>query len=387
MRSKWIGGALTGALWIAGATVSHAALEICNDTENLQSVAIGFKGDTDWMSQGWWNIEPGDCATVVGGDLTRRYYYYFADSGVEPFEGQEFFFCVENEIFDIVGDIDCEGRGYETVSMREIDTGETARDFTLTLVDGGGKPTGGGKDESPGEGEVFGGGGGSGGAPDGTPITGVTQDTTIVPPDEQPINVSTADLVTEIPAGTHGKGFETNALFQGCELEAGREYCSFHAGDWKMRVFYRGPTPEALMYALEDLSVNMPVLLKGDMVETEGNVAAIVVRGVLPAPGQDTHSVLRATMQGDWIDEGDQRWEMTVLGSELYFRQDGAFSAHRFFRIAQECDGSDGEGPVLVQINSENNRRTCYVIDRADAGVLQITDIRRGRTTVYRRLR
>lgn len=141
------------------------------------------------------------------------------------------------------------------------------------------------------------------------------------------------------------------------------------------------------MYALEDLSVNMPVLLKGDMVETEGNVAAIVVRGVLPAPGQDTHSVLRATMQGDWIDEGDQRWEMTVLGSELYFRQDGAFSAHRFFRIAQECDGSDGEGPVLVQINSENNRRTCYVIDRADAGVLQITDIRRGRTTVYRRLR
>lgn len=381
-------GALIGALWLGLSTeAAEASLEICNDTQHLQSISIGFKGDNDWMSQGWWNIEPGDCAIVVGGDLTRRYYYYFADSEAGNFQGQDFLFCVENEIFDIEGDTNCEGRGYETVSMREIDTGETARDFTLTLVDDGGRPTGGGKVKTPGEGDTSGGGGGSGGKPDGTPMTEVVQDTTIVPPEDVPMTISMEDLVTDIPAGLHGKGFETKALFQGCELENGREYCSFHAGDWKMRVFYRGPTPETLMYALEEMTINMPVTLKGDMVETQGNVAAIVVRGVVPKPGDDPDSRLRATMQGDWVDQGDGRWEMTVLGSELYFRQDGDFSAHRFFRISKECDGSNGQGPVLVQINSENNRRTCYLIDKAELGVLELTDVRRGRTTVYLRRR
>lgn len=388
---------LGGALWLGLAAGAQAGLEVCNDTDLVQSVAIGFKGDTDWTSEGWWNIDPGDCAVVVGGDLTRRYYYYYAESDAADFEGQNYLFCGTREVFSIVGDTDCEGRGYEALSMREIDTGETARDFTLTLVDDGGTPSGGDKIapklEDGGLPETTSGttegpetGIGPGGPAGGAPVNEAVQDTTIVPADEVPMTVSADDLMTDIPPGNHGKGFETEALFQGCELQGGREFCSFHAGDWKMRVFYRGPTPEPLMYALEDLSVNMPVLLKGDMVETSGNVAAIVVRGVVPKPGGDANARLRALMQGDWIDGSDRRWEMTVHGSEIFYRQDGAFSTHRFFRIAAECDGSNGEGPVMLQINAENNRKTCYRIGRAEAGLLELTDVRRGRTTVYRRV-
>jgi len=377
------GALVSGALWLGWAGAVQADLKICNDTTVLQSIAIGFKGDADWMSQGWWNIDPGDCATVVSGDLKQRYYYYFADAGDDAFEGQEFFFCANDEIFDIVGDTDCEGRGYETLSMREIDTGETARNFTLTLVDDGGRPSGGGK--APGGGTA--GGDGSGGQPDDVPLNESVQDTTIVPPDQMPMTVSMEDLDTAIPAGNYGKGFETGALFQGCELHEGRDYCSFHAGDWKMRVFYRGPTPDRLMYALEELQINMPVLLKGDMVETNGNVAAIVVRGVVPTPGEDADAQLRAALQGDWVDQGDTRWEMTVLGSEVYYRQDGEYSTSRFFRLARECEASRGAGPVMVQINAENNRRTCYLIGKADGSRLELTDVRRGRTTIYRRAR
>ncbi len=391
------GTLIAGALWLGAAGAAQAALEICNRTSVLQTVAIGFKGEKDWTSEGWWNIDPGNCAIVLAGDLTRQYYYYYAESKNEDFQGQDYRFCASDDVFTIVGDTSCEERGYDTLSMREIDTGPSATSFTVTLVDDGGKPSPGDKiapkiEESPdgtGTGDTpppadvsTSGPGGPGG---GAPVTEVVQDTTVVPPEDVPMSISTEDLLTDIPAGNHGKGFETLAYFQGCELENQKEYCSFHAGDWKMRVFYRGPTPESLMFALEHLAVNMPVYLRGDMVETRGNVAAIVVRAVEPRPGADPDSRLRAAMQGDWIDDGDRRWEMTVHGSEIFFRKDGKYSASRFFRIARECSGAAGEGPFMVQINAENNGRTCFRIGRVDGAVLELTDAAGGRTTLYRR--
>ncbi|WP_172296924.1 DUF1036 domain-containing protein [Pseudoruegeria sp. HB172150] len=381
-------------LWFCLSVDAEAGLNICNETDLVQTVAIGFKGETNWTSEGWWNIDPDDCATVLGGDLDKRYYYYYAESDAASFQGQDYQFCADDEVFTIVGDTDCESRGFETLSMREIDTGETATDFTLTLVDDGGAPDSESKvapkieDGGPTTGGIgTGGSRGPGGPADGQPVNEVVQDTTIVPPEESEMTVLPEDLITDLAEGRHGKGFETIALFQGCELAEGRDFCSFHAGEWKMRVFYRGPTPDTLMYALEELPVNMPVLLKGDMVETHGNFAAIVVRGVVPKPGEDENSRLRAMLQGDWREQGTGHWEMTVLGSEIYYRQDGDFSTSRFFRIQEICDGSGGEGPFLVQINSETNRRTCYRIARADSTALELTDVRRGRTTVYQRMR
>ena len=65
MRLIWTTGLL--ALGLAG--TAEAGLEICNNTSLEQTVAIGYKGDTDWTSEGWWNIAPGACSTLVDGDL------------------------------------------------------------------------------------------------------------------------------------------------------------------------------------------------------------------------------------------------------------------------------------------------------------------------------
>ncbi len=377
--------ALGAALWLSLPGAAQAGLEICNDTGALQSVAIGYKGDTDWTSEGWWNIAPQDCALVLAGDLTRRYYYYYAEAAGITFESQNFQFCGNEEIFEITGDTDCESRGFDTLSMREIDTGETARDFTLTLVDGGGAPSN--TDKQPPDEEVAGleTGGGPGGPPRGAPLNEAVQDTTLVVPDEAPMTVSVEDLSTEIPQGKHGKPFETAALFQGCELEDKREYCSFHAGDWKMRVFYRGPTPERLMYALEELAVNMPVRLKADMVETSGNIAAIVVRGVEPRPGGDPHARLRAALQGSWAEEGGSGREITLHGSEVHLRTNGSYTSTHMFRLTEGCASADAPGPAMVRIDPETNVRDCFVIARPDGATLELTDARSGRRAVYRR--
>jgi uncharacterized membrane protein len=122
------------ALALAGAGQgAWAELRICNDTAELQSIALGYKGAGDWLSRGWWNIQPGDCATVVSGPLNKRYYYYFADSPSKTFRGQNYHFCADDRVFEILGDTDCVDRGHQRLNFREIDVGDTATAYTLTL--------------------------------------------------------------------------------------------------------------------------------------------------------------------------------------------------------------------------------------------------------------
>ncbi len=118
------------------AGAAQAGLEICNQTGSIQSVALGFKGETAWSSRGWWVIEPGDCATVVQGDLTKRYYYYRAEVDGGDFAGSNFMFCTSPKVFEVTGNTDCAAQGYDSDSFREIDTGRTATEFTFNLMPG-----------------------------------------------------------------------------------------------------------------------------------------------------------------------------------------------------------------------------------------------------------
>lgn len=124
---------LAAALVLASVVPAFAGLEICNRMHRPASVAIGYKSGGDWVSEGWWNINPRDCKTVVTGDLEQRYYYYHdADSG---FVGEGYHFCTEDGVFTIWGGENCAERGYDRLNFRLIDTGATATAFTFTLWD------------------------------------------------------------------------------------------------------------------------------------------------------------------------------------------------------------------------------------------------------------
>ena len=130
---------LSNTIFAAGilagmAGAADAGLRICNETYYVQSVSIGYKGGSQWISEGWWNIEVGDCANVVGGDLKKRYYYYRAEVDGGGFDGENYYFCTTSREYTIVGDENCRGRGYDRESFTEIDTGSSATSFTLTLV-------------------------------------------------------------------------------------------------------------------------------------------------------------------------------------------------------------------------------------------------------------
>lgn len=125
--------ALIGGLVIA-AGAAQAGLTICNDTASTQSVSIGYKRGDVWMSEGWWNVPAQDCSVVVGGPLENRFYYYRAEINGGDFKGGGYYFCTQPQAYTIRGDDRCEARGYQSEDFREIDTGPSATDFTLTLV-------------------------------------------------------------------------------------------------------------------------------------------------------------------------------------------------------------------------------------------------------------
>ena len=67
------------------------------------------------------------------------------------------------------------------------------------------------------------------------------------------------------------------------QLERGRAFCAFHSGGVKYRAFYGGPTPEALLDALDALPVGGLVQAEADLVEGGARESAIVLRAVAAA--------------------------------------------------------------------------------------------------------
>jgi len=109
-----------------------AQLHMCNETPELRSFAIGYKDGADWTSEGWWSVAPGECKTVRGQALRHAYFYYRATAD-GAFKGQGYKFCTSPDPFTIVGDSDCESRGYARDDFSQIEIG-TASEFTFTLT-------------------------------------------------------------------------------------------------------------------------------------------------------------------------------------------------------------------------------------------------------------
>ncbi|KMW58160.1 hypothetical protein AIOL_003131 [Candidatus Rhodobacter oscarellae] len=109
-------------------------LEVCNATQHIQAVSIGYQGPEGWTSEGWWNIDPEACVIPIGDPLEKQYYYYRAEIDAGDFTIGNYNFCTTGEAYTIVGDTDCEARGYVTESFAEIDIGAGTASFSFVLT-------------------------------------------------------------------------------------------------------------------------------------------------------------------------------------------------------------------------------------------------------------
>lgn len=103
---------------------AHAELRLCNDSPFSIDTAIGYPTAEGWQSKGWWTIEAGACAVVIGGDLTNRYYYFHGQTSDGSYTwGGNFSFCTTSTVFTITDNNQCEPRGFQLSRFDQIDTG------------------------------------------------------------------------------------------------------------------------------------------------------------------------------------------------------------------------------------------------------------------------
>ena len=136
--SRHLHHAVAAFALVAGCLASGTAqadLRICNNTTSRVGVALGYRDGTGWITEGWWNLSPRGCETILRGTLAARFYYIHAvdyDKGGE-WTGKSLM-CVRNREFTIRGIEDCLARGLDRANFFEVDTGEQ-KSWTIQLTD------------------------------------------------------------------------------------------------------------------------------------------------------------------------------------------------------------------------------------------------------------
>jgi uncharacterized membrane protein len=135
MRKLLIAATSAAALFVIAAAhpaPAKADFKVCNQSSESISVAIAYHDQDagNWVSRGWWNVDPGTCKVPVAGDLKDRYYYLYGD-GDQHYWGGEHSFCVDNSDKFTLNEADttCD---YDYEGFLEVDTGD-ATGYTYTF--------------------------------------------------------------------------------------------------------------------------------------------------------------------------------------------------------------------------------------------------------------
>ncbi len=114
-----------------------ADLRLCNQTASKVGVTVGYRDAQGWVTEGWWDLKPRSCETLLRGSLAAQFYYVYA---VDYTRGGEWsgraMMCTRDTAFTIRGVEDCLARGFDRNGFIEVDTGQQ-RNWTIQLSDPG----------------------------------------------------------------------------------------------------------------------------------------------------------------------------------------------------------------------------------------------------------
>lgn len=308
---------IPGLVLLIAPGTARAGLEVCNDTQATQAVAIGYKEDGYWVSEGWWSLDAGVCKTPVQGDLKNRYYYYLSKSNGWEFADDNISFCTDSDVFTIIGDQDCIKRGFDKSLFRKIDTGKTAKQYTQFLA-------------------------------------AFTEPTANAPAPSQ---------TTE--SGKWGEPYSSGtAIFQNCIIETEEPFCTFHADGYKFFVYDDDRTPPEVMERLYSYQQGTPIDVQGDLTEVHDITADVVLRQVLPRLWNTWDTALNR-MQGQWYSDGDRDSKFTVFGAEKINTYQGEYMGLEYLTMGNNCNGYE-DGPYLIVTDETLNDALCYTIEDMD---------------------
>lgn len=142
---KFLALVIVAAVTVLTPLPARAAFVFCNQTKITIEAAFGHRDDKLWVSEGWWQIQPGQCSRVLNKPLKQRFYFYYARElpSAAPVDGSrkpliwsgKYPLCSNTKAFRIEGDNDCEKRDYRVTMFQGIDIGTVRRDYTLNFQD------------------------------------------------------------------------------------------------------------------------------------------------------------------------------------------------------------------------------------------------------------
>ncbi|AUT01750.1 hypothetical protein CLI64_15900 [Nostoc sp. CENA543] len=106
VNSLFISGLLSMPLVMGTAVEAKADLIVCSSASDKAYVAKAWYSEGSWVASGWTHVNPGECETVLIGDMRRvSTYIYAADNEWRPWELQNrstAIFCLKQSSFKIV---------------------------------------------------------------------------------------------------------------------------------------------------------------------------------------------------------------------------------------------------------------------------------------------
>lgn len=136
-----LGSAAIGMLLFA--VPAHADFRVCNATQSLVGVSIGYRAPSGWVTEGWWHVDGSSCKTLIEGALSSRFYYLYAEDAERGgrWEGP-INMCVAEKEFKVAGVADCFARGFQRAGFQEYDTGEQSNWMVQLTDDANGEVAG-----------------------------------------------------------------------------------------------------------------------------------------------------------------------------------------------------------------------------------------------------
>lgn len=367
MKAQIVPGLL--ALAFAAPLPALADVRFCNDTDAVVSVAMGYKGARDWTSEGWWNIDAGECKAISVGDGPKTHYYYRVESQEIDFDHPDYMFCTSDEEFTIVGDTDCEARGYDREGFEEVAM-EGQDTYTVRFLTEDGNGT----------------------APEPAPDDRTTGNGAAPDPFEEPAQTGGAAFLRDVlktspevdtaPGGTYGDPFTITGLFSHCDVLDAGVNCYFVHDGW---IYTASSYNHTDMILLEDLNMrdlNTPMLFTGDLSSYEGKEAQIVLTSYFET-ASDGFEDERAALQGFWKSTDDPQFELVIHGSSYEEVYEGIPDVPVMMQFRQGCPDGPGDGVAFQVISKDDLDDRCFFVSYVDENRFELIYAGRGNTLAF----
>lgn len=112
----------------ANARDSKLGFFYCNKTNSAVWSAVAELGDGEnYVSRGWWKVEPGACAKIIKGELARDHYYVYGaieeGANERKLVGGEKSFCVNAVMFETGNEAPCADQDLDEAMFRRVEIG------------------------------------------------------------------------------------------------------------------------------------------------------------------------------------------------------------------------------------------------------------------------